>query len=354
MTCDDSFDDGDCVEQDLIDVLDQAERAYRIPFLQAEDAEEEKPLSPVSNQRSDFAVPSLSTPLTGAVGQRTAVDDIVTLTREELETIKRDAFIAGLKFAQKSQLIFPFLNLPAELRLVFYRHYFLDRNPQTFENCAAALPNRLNDPVHCCSPESTWCKTVRPWISTSLMLACKQIYYETRDEYLYKNRVFKASIGRFDDRFKEMRPHLRFWQYIQHFELELTPEINQSARHETGALIVDLIALLRGGKNLKSFKLTYMANERIQSISRFEDLSIQGNVSLTQSFRDWLKPGPKEELERKDRLEKLLFGILGCASYNAPPYDCIISLREVETDVTYLHPDTPRYETFITLSTSID
>jgi hypothetical protein len=275
---------------------------------------------PVLNDEFDFTDPAIVAALKNAEThvvntepQTRSGDEVIALTRAELEAIKRNAFSAGRKMARKDSSRFPFLDLPAELRVIIYTHYFTDRNPLTAGHQASALPNRLSDTQHCCSSTNTWCKTVRPLISTNLILTCKQIYHEARDDFLYKGRRFKASVGRFDVEFKAIRPHLRFWQYMQHLDLEINPAMNMSARYETGNLIVHLVALLRGGQNLRSFRLKYAATERAESIMRFKDLNVNGAVSLTQVFKGWFEPDEKDVVRKKERLERLLFSILGCA-----------------------------------------
>jgi hypothetical protein len=311
MSSDDEFGDNELSGQAMIDILDHTELSFIIPYppsTQKIDARDGidvfigiKAESSPLDAEPDFADQTIAAALEdaemqviGANSELCSGEAVITLTRAELELIKRNAFIAGRRTIRTHKSPFPFLALPAELRIIFYKYYFFDRNPLSAGHQASALPNRLSDSKHCCSSDNTWCKTVRPRISTNILLTCKQIYRETRDDFLYKDRRFKASVGRFDVEFKAIRPHLRFW-------------------HETGNLIVHLVALLRGGQNLKSFKLKYAGTGRVESITRFKDLSVRGPVSLTQVFRDWFEPEEKEELRRKERLERLLFSILGCA-----------------------------------------
>jgi hypothetical protein len=185
-------------------------------------------------------------------------------------------------------------------------------------------------------------------------MACKQIYHEARDDYLYRHRHFHAPVGRFDDAFRRVSPSLRFWQYIQHLDLEITSRANVGPRYETGNLIVHLTALLRGGQNLRSLRLKYHATGRQEAILRFKEMSVRkdGVVSLTQVFKDWIEPDEKLEKARREKLERLLFGILDCASYDAPPYDIVTSTSVLEELAAEL--DLPTYETYMTISTGDD
>lgn len=239
-------------------------------------------------------------------------EEVISLTRAQLELIKQNAFLAGQGTFSTSLSAFPFLNLPAELRLVVYSHYFHDRNPLTAGHWSSALPNRLSDKDHCCSKDNIWCKTVRPKISTNLLATCKQVYHETRDHCLYKGRWFKASIRRFDSSFDAMRPNLSFWQHIQHVDLVIAPDRGVNV-YASRRLILALIPILRGGQNLKSFKLKHEAGGNEGNIEKFQELKINGPVSLTQVFRDWYEPDKMKEAERKARLENLLFAIRDCS-----------------------------------------
>jgi hypothetical protein len=400
---DDEFEDSELDNQDMLDLLDNHEKGLITPYQSPVKKRDNTPASarshvaqPNEPKEPDFTDPSIVAALEEAESQVIALPtptnndpsnntEVVTLTRAGLEAIKRNAFTAGRNHAHKPAAPFPFLSLPAELRLVFYSHYFHDRNPATSGTRASALPSRLSDHTHCCASTNTWCKTPRPWISTALLRTCQQIYHEARDDFLYKYRMFSAPVGRMDGSFKEIRPHLRFWQYIQHLDLEISAKNNCSARYETGSLVIHLVALLRGGQYLKSFQLKYAATGRVESITRFKDLSVKGKVSLTQVFKDWSEPGEHEEAERRERLERLLFSILGCAckcfrlplpsrldgrmarifvlacnnsliltwqtAYDAPPYDVIASttMSEIEPEL-----DLPFYETYMTISTSDD
>jgi hypothetical protein len=320
MASDDEFDDSELSGQDMINALENTERTFAIP--QQQDVlpiatRKSTEFQPLDSSEPDFSDPSIISALndaevdaTGLLSHSQPNTELIMLTRAQLDAIKRSAFTLGRKTAQKVGAPFPFLSLPAELRLIFYAYYFIDRNSVTGGRSASALPARISDPMHCCSANNTWCKTARPWVSTNLLVTCKQIYHEARDDFLYRGRRFKAQVGKFD---MAMRPHLRFWQFIQHLDLQIDSDITRIARYETGNLIVHLVALLRGGQNLKSFKLKYMATRRIESITRFKDLSVKGSVSLTQVFKDWFEPDEGEELRRKERLERLLLSILGCA-----------------------------------------
>jgi len=328
----DEFDDSELTGEDLINALDETEQTYASPSrsnlspirLFLPPAIQPVVLVPATSQRAKLnygSDPNFSDPIIVAAleqADRQVLNgqdyhnEVITMTRLELEQIKRNAFSAGWRDGYREQQPFPFLNLPAELRLIFYEHYFADNNPVTAGRTAAALPDRLSNSLHCCDEKKTWCSTNRPHIPTALLQTCRQIYQEARDDFLYKDRHFKASIGKFDSQFKKIRPHLRFWQYIQHVELELTPAINRSAGYEAGNLVDHLVALLRGGQNLKSFKLKYAASGRQDAVMKFKTLSIQGPVSITQVFKDWFEPDDKE-LQRKKKLEMLLFEMLHCS-----------------------------------------
>jgi hypothetical protein len=174
------------------------------------------------------------------------------------------------------------------------------------------------------------------------------VYHEARDDFLYKDRQFHAPVGKFDAKFREMRPQLRFWQYIQDLTLEITSEANETARFETGTLATHLVALLRGGQNLKSFKLRYLATGREESITRFKDLALKGckNIVLTQAFKDYYEPSEKGLEEKKARLERLLLGMLGVDSYEAPAWEFVSSTLRVMDNVL----DTEMWETYMIIS----
>ena len=343
---DDEFADSELDVEDMVEVLDTTEQGIAEPYQSPSKrimGVRRGPSPTVSEyDRSmkgvDFDNPAIQVALEaaeeGIIFDGSSQYDItmkgeesITLTRAQLDLIKENSFLAGHHYGRRVVDPFPFMSLPAELRLVFYSHYFADRNPITQNSLdhksdlgrIRALPRRINDNMaHCCATSNVWCSTTRPRISTNLLATCKQIYYEARDDYLYKGRKFHAPVGRFDDKFRRIDPALRFWQYIQHLDLDITAEANKGARFETGNMIVHLVALLRGGQNLKSFRLRYLANARASSVERFQDLNIKGAVSLTQVFKDWHEPSESETATRTEKLERLLFGILGCACESGP------------------------------------
>ena len=354
---DDEFDDSDLDADDMVDILDNHERGTTTPYQSPAKPKPsfrspgkqkfnpanvfifgERPSMPCADL-PDFEDPEVMAELQAAEqdiiregssqhGISLRGEETLTISRLELDFIKQATYRAGYRrgLAKLQTALtpgtFPFLSLPAELRLVFYSHYFTDRNPATNgkDGRVHALPTRLSAAmIHCCPNANTWCQTPRPWISTSLLATCKQIYAEARDDFLYKDRHFYAPAARHSNEFRRIDPALRFWQYIQHLDLDITSDANRGMRFETGNLIVHLVALLKGGSSLKTFKLKYLATGRSNSIERFSDLQIRGAISITQVFKDWHEPADAEELQRKQKLERLLLGILGCACEFVPP-----------------------------------
>jgi hypothetical protein len=268
------------------------------------------------------------------------VTDAIQITRAELEAIKRNAFVAGQANHHKMwkrRYVFELLKLPAgrtdsfillgcsltsldvELRLVIYEYAARDTNLGTAGKYIQALPTRsqildylgivIVESSHWQVPEK------KPWINTALLRTCKQIYREVRDDVLYKDRQFEAR-ATLNSQFKHIMkeaPKLAFWQHMQHLHLILRPtDHRQQWRRHVQHGIEGLSALMRGGKKLKSFHLSWEFTQFSDRIELFRDLRISGSIVVTQHFDDGtVKAGKDEEAEREIRIRQLMLSMQG-------------------------------------------
>lgn len=159
--------------------------------------------------------------------------------------------------------------------------------------------------------ETIWpCADEKPWINLALLRTCKQVYRETRDEFLYQNRHFEAKAV-LDEGFKDvmnLSSNMVFWQHIQHLHLILRPVDNatQWARHVYKG-VDSLTALLAGGKKLKSFQLSWQFTQFADHIKYFGSLKVSGSIVITQHFDDaTVKDGQNITSERENRIKSLI------------------------------------------------
>ncbi|KAE9973495.1 hypothetical protein EG328_004395 [Venturia inaequalis] len=238
----------------------------------------------------------------------------------ELQAILRNAFTAGHMSqhrAWKRRYTYDFLTLPAEIRLSIYFYALRDTNPNTARGITQALPSRRRlsimhllgeaGPIE----ETIWpCADEKPWINLALLRTCKQVYRETRDEFLYQNRHFEAKAV-LDEGFKDvmnLSSNMVFWQHIQHLHLILRPVDNatQWARHVYKG-VDSLTALLAGGKKLKSFQLSWQFTQFADHIKYFGSLKVSGSIVITQHFDDaTVKDGQNITSERENRIKSLI------------------------------------------------
>jgi hypothetical protein len=198
-------------------------------------------------------------------------------------------------------------------------HYALqDSNPKTAGGHVQALPvcHRTYDDVDCFHHTSVWPDADnKPWINTALLCTCKQIYYEARDKILYRGRHFEAKAiltKQFKNVMREA-PRMVFWQHMQHLHLILRPTDHreQWGRHVLYG-VEHLTALMRGGKKLKSFQLSWEFTQFSDRIDYFRDLRISGSIVITQHFDDpTIQAGKEEEKEREGRIRCLLLSMQG-------------------------------------------
>lgn len=210
-----------------------------------------------------------------------------------------------------------------EIRLTIYDCALRDTNPNTTGGKSQALPSRKRlasilvvfgdvDPIE----ETVWPNAdEKPWINLALLRTCKQVYRETRDEFLYQNRHFEAKAV-LDHGFKhvmKLSPKLGFWQHIQHVHLILRPVDNytQWAQHVNFG-VDSLTALLGGGKKLKSFQLSWQFTQFADHIKHFGGLQISGSIVITQHFDDAnVKDGQKLTAQREERIKSLMTSMQG-------------------------------------------
>ncbi|TID15352.1 putative ubiquitin carboxyl-terminal hydrolase 12 [Venturia nashicola] len=252
----------------------------------------------------------------------------------ELQAILRNAFTAGYMSqhrAWKRRYTYDFLTLPAEIRLSIYSYALRDTNPTTAGGKTQALPTRKrvlsimdffseDDPID----ETVWPDAdEKPWINLALLRTCKQVYRETRNEFLYRHRQFNAKAV-LDEGFKhvmKLSPKLTFWQHIQHIHIILRPVDNSSqwARHVHKG-VDSLTALLRGGKKLKSFQLSWQFTQFADHIKYFGSLKVLGPIVITQHFDDAsVKDGQTITSEREDRIKSLIKTMQGLQPSSPEP-----------------------------------
>jgi hypothetical protein len=234
-------------------------------------------------------------------------EDMITISRSDLQAAVQNAawqaYAAGRRSYHvdwRKHNVFDFLKLPPELRMMIYKYSLEEKGQPATNTQTAAIPYRLGNTL-----DWKWAH-FRPQIRTALLRTCKQIYYETRDSILYKNRYFEAQINRFDAVFRDFAPHMIHWQYLQHLQLT----IDDLSRFRLGIrrYLDHIVALLRGGRHLMSFNLVYKITKNPEHIMGFQDLQVKGSVSITQVFDDGARglPGERVQDERRTRLRSLL------------------------------------------------
>lgn len=204
---------------------------------------------------------------------------------------------------------------------MLYEYALRDTNPKTAGSKVQALPSQkrrcnILDDLFSSVVETVWPdRDEKPWINLALLRTCKQVHRETRDEFLYQNRHFEAKAV-LNNSFKhvmKLAPKLEFWQYIQHIHLVLRPVDNgkQWARHVHYG-INSLIALLRGGKKLTSFQLSWQFTQFPEHIRHFENLRVSGSIVITQHYDDaTVKDGQVKMAEREERIKMLILSMQG-------------------------------------------
>ncbi|QDS75201.1 hypothetical protein FKW77_008825 [Venturia effusa] len=258
----------------------------------------------------------------------------------EMQAILHNAFTAGHMSQHrvwKRRYTYDFLTLPAEIRLSIYGYSLRDTNPNTVGKNIQALPSckRLSSTLegHCYVgrvAQTAWPDVdEKPWINLALLRTCKQVYRETRDEFLYRTRHFdaKAVLDNTFDQVMKLSPKLVFWQHIQHIHLILRPVDNytQWTRHVYFG-VDSLIALLCGGKRLKSFQLSWQFTQFAERIKNFGALQVSGSIVITQHFDDaTVKDGRDRTAEREERIKLLIKSMQGLPPDAIVQYDSIIS-----------------------------
>ncbi|KAF2434446.1 hypothetical protein EJ08DRAFT_657196 [Tothia fuscella] len=262
----------------------------------------------------------------------------ISMSAADFQNALQEAFILGrtsYNAAWRRKNVFRFLDLPAEMRVLIYEHALQDTNDKTKdEKCTLALPIPTSK-----SKFGNWSNVTmrhkRPTFNTALLRTCKQIYYETREDFLYKERHFKASIKRLDKGFLDFAPNLRFWSHIRHFSLVLeNPELFKTIDLACG--IETIVTLLDGGKNLQSFKLdfdcvSFLDHDRIFLLKGLK-VPTQASISITQHFFDWTEVRAKEvERAREAKLHDLMAHMRGADGLKAPGVEVMTSRSQNNT-----------------------
>lgn len=204
---------------------------------------------------------------------------------------------------------------------MLYEYALRDTNPNTAGSKIQALPSQkgrssIVDVLFGSVEDNVWPDgDEKPWINLALLRTCKQVHHEARDEFLYKNRHFdaKAVLNNSFKHVMKLAPKLEFWQHIQHIHLILRPVDNgkQWARHVHYG-INSLTALLRGGKKLKSFQLSWQFTQFPEHIRHFENLRVSGSIVIRQHFDDaTVKDGQVKMVEREERIKLLIKSMQG-------------------------------------------
>jgi hypothetical protein len=204
---------------------------------------------------------------------------------------------------------------------MIYSYALKDTNPDTIGGNTIAMPARK---ARFDGSGLFWVEYVawpevnkKPWINTGLLRVSKSVYKEARD-ILYNNRQFEAKAV-LDSRFKyilKQAPMFHFWQHMRHFHLVLRPsDHRQQWRRHVQHGIETLMALMRGGLNLKSFHLTWEIEQYPDRIEQFRDMRLnlmKCAVVVTQVFDDpSVEVGQQKEPEREGRLQLLMLRMQG-------------------------------------------
>jgi hypothetical protein len=217
--------------------------------------------------------------------QQNAVDaaaDAITIARVDFQNALNQAYAAGRKSYHvdwRKRNVFDLLKLPAEIRMTIYEYALQD---QTFDSTqkTRAIANRVGSSFY-------WNMSPRPVINVGLLRTCRQIYFETRDGVLYKDRHFSARIDQFDAVLREFAPSMRHWQYIQHLQLTLNDNgYNRYRKVPMKGNLQHIVALLWGGRHLQSFHLDYMLLSSPNAIEAFEDLHVPGSITINQTYSE--------------------------------------------------------------------
>lgn len=225
---------------------------------------------------------------------------------------------------------------------MLYEYALRDTNPYTAGRHVPSLP-RCQQSLYsdgCLDEEPVWVDAdKKPWINMSLMRTCKQVYYEARDEVLYRNRHFDATAV-LNSQFKQIMkeaPRFTFWQHIQHVHLILRPVDNREQwRRHVQSGIQGLTSFLRGGRKLKSFQLSWEFTQHTDQITKFEDLRVSGSIIVTQCFDDAsMSDGRSKEAEREWRIRRLLKSMQGLRRKYRFPLLEIVLMFVANADAQY-------------------